>query len=76
MRSLSSWVNGFRGVVGDMPVVILANKSDLDKRFPLDEVVSLASSLKCDVLETSAKTGLNVEVAFGSISRKILEVTA
>jgi len=76
MRSLSSWVSGFREVVGDMPVLILANKSDLERKFSMDELRSVASPLKCEVLETSAKTGLNVEAAFQSISKKILEVSA
>ncbi len=73
MRSLKTWVGNFRSVVGDMPVILLGNKSDLSKAFTLDELRSFGSSIGCDVLETSAKTGLNVEAAFASIGRRLLE---
>ncbi len=73
MRSLKSWIGNFRSIVGDMPVVILGNKADLEKAFPTEDLESLGRSAGCDVLETSAKTGLNVEQAFLDIGKKMLE---
>ncbi len=73
MKSLKSWIGSFRSVVGDKPVLILGNKSDLYKAFPLADLKSFASSVGCEVLETSAKTGLNVENAFAIIGKKLLE---
>jgi len=75
MDSLSSWVSSFRSVVGDTPVIILANKSDLDKQFTSAELKAFGDSISCSVLETSAKTGLNVEAAFSAISRTLVEAS-
>jgi small GTP-binding protein len=73
LKNLTSWLGSFRSIVGDMPVIILANKSDLEKRFTPAEAEAFATSVGCPVLETSAKTGLNVENAFLQIGAKLLE---
>jgi small GTP-binding protein len=75
MESLDTWLSGFRGVAGEVPVVILANKNDLPRSYSLEEVRVLASTVGCDVLETSAKTGENVEAAFSSLTAKMLEAS-
>jgi Fe2+ transport system protein B len=56
-----------------MPVIILGNKADLEKKFTLSELEAVGGSLGCQVLETSAKTGLNVEVAFSEMGKKLME---
>ncbi len=73
LDSLSSWVSGFRGVVGEVPVLLLANKSDLPRSFDIEDVRVFGSSVGCEVLETSAKTGANVEAAFSRLTTRILE---
>lgn len=74
MANLSGWLASLKTVVGDVPVVILGNKCDLDKRFSVADLTSFGGSAGCDTLQTSAKTGENVEAAFSLISRKMLEV--
>jgi len=73
MRNLKSWVGSFRSVVGQMPVIILGNKADLERRFTLVELEDFGKSVDCPVLETSAKTGQNVERAFSEIGPRLLE---
>lgn len=73
VRNLKSWLGSFRSVVGDMPVIILANKADLEKKISLSEVEEFGKEVGCTVFETSAKTGLNVERAFQEIGKKLLE---
>lgn len=73
MKNLKSWLGNFRSVVGNMPVVILGNKSDLEKRFTATELGAFATSVGCDAIETSAKTGLNVEQAFKQLGEKLVE---
>jgi len=73
VRNLKSWLGSFRSVVGDMPVIILANKADLEKKITLSEVEEFGKEVGCTVFETSAKTGLNVERAFQEIGKKLLE---
>jgi len=75
MESLSSWLGNFRDTVGNMPALILANKNDLERAFPIEDLRSLAASLECSVVETSAKTGENVDAAFEAISKKMLEAS-
>lgn len=73
MKNLKSWLGSFRSVVGDMPVIILGNKSDLEKKYTLGELKEYGKSVGCAVMETSAKTGLNVEDAFGELGEKLVE---
>jgi small GTP-binding protein len=73
MQSLKSWIGNFRSTVGNKPVVILGNKSDLDKKYSLSELQALSSSIGCEALETSAKTGMNVEKAFLDLGKRLLE---
>jgi len=73
MKSLKSWLGSFRSVVGDKPVIILGNKADLEKAYTLSELHSFGAEVGCEVLETSAKSGLNVEQAFGEMGKKLLE---
>lgn len=73
MRTLSSWMDSLVSVTGDVPMSLLINKHDLEARFDLDEVRSLAESVGARVFETSAKTGENVENVFEDIARRIVE---
>ncbi len=73
MKNLAAWLGSFRTVVGDVPVLILGNKSDLDKRFTLAELEEFGRSVGCDVIETSAKTGMNVESSFAELGKKLME---
>jgi small GTP-binding protein len=73
--SLSSWVDGFVSVVGNMPIIVLANKCDLEKSISMSELRSFCDSIGSPLLETSAKTGSNVEEAFAKIARSMVEGT-
>lgn len=73
MKNLRQWLGSFRSVVGEMPVLILANKADLERRFELSEVEAFGKEVGCKIMETSAKTGLNVEKAFEHIGKAVME---
>lgn len=73
LENLRSWLGSFRSVVGNMPVIILGNKSDLERKFTLAELETFGASIGCPVMETSAKTGLNVEHAFNEIGKRLME---
>ena len=75
LKSLNDWVESIKAVVGDVPIVILANKSDLEHEIRLenDEIEDVATSCGAQHLYTSAKTGDNVENAFLTIGREMIK---
>ncbi len=75
--NIPNWVSHFRKVVGEVPFIILTNKSDLasERNFELTDVDELASRLGTMHFPTSAKTGARVEEAFGIIAEMALDYT-
>lgn len=59
----------------DIPMIFLLNKADLAEPTPDDlrEIRTMASDRKIPVLATSARTGLNVELAFSRLGMMMLE---
>lgn len=57
--------------LGSVPCIVLLNKSDLDGSILAGEIELEANGEKVEVMETSAKTGLNVEQAFEKIARLV-----
>jgi len=71
--NLATWVSSFKNVVGNVPVVFLMNKSDLvdPEKFDRNEIENLCRQHRAPYLPTSAKTGLNVERAFLTVSEAL-----
>ena len=64
IQHLPDWVNECRQKVPSIPVLIVANKIDLPRRVPSDKIARWARDNHFDYIETSPKTGYNVEVMF------------
>ncbi|UCE36397.1 MAG: GTP-binding protein [Thermoplasmata archaeon] len=76
LLDLDSWMDTIHGVIEDVPTVFLGNKCDLKDRqqIGLNEITSVASGYeKSASYISSAKTGFNVELAFETLSKKILK---
>ncbi len=75
LRNLWSWDHRFRETAAAHNVLALFNKSDLESRWEITrrEAEDAAKQLKAPCLFTSAKSGENVEEAFVSLARKIIE---
>lgn len=76
LTELEEWVDSAYSVTEEVPVVFLANKSDLkdDAVFTLDDVKQHVSKFKRAMYYTSsAKTGENVEKVFETMSNVILK---
>jgi len=71
--SLATWVTSFKNVVGPVPVVFLMNKYDLvdPEKFDRAEIEGLSKQHTAPYMPTSAKTGLNVENAFQTVSEAL-----
>ncbi|TFF86372.1 MAG: GTP-binding protein [Promethearchaeota archaeon] len=71
----NDWLSEYRKSCGDLPVVLLANKVDLDDERVVsnEDIKKKAEELGIEYLETSAKTGNNVDKAFEKLINKIIE---
>jgi len=74
LLKIPGWISSIKKTVKKtIPMILLGNKLDLAREIDREEAEDLAKRLNCDYLETSAKTGENVENAFEKIARACLE---
>jgi len=67
------WVPDIKQHCEVAPIVLLANKNDLEKELSEKEINSLGKEINAiSVVYTSAKTGENVEIAFKMISEQVI----
>jgi len=75
LPNLEDWVRAVYSTAGKVPIVLLANKSDLKKQaeFKLKDLKKFSSRYENSyAFLTSAKTGDNVELAFSTLGEEIL----
>jgi small GTP-binding protein len=74
LLKLPGWVSSIKKTVKKtIPMLVLGNKIDLERKVEKSEAEDLSKRLNCEYLETSAKTGENVEFAFEKIARACIE---
>jgi small GTP-binding protein len=75
LPALDEWAAAIRDVAGDVPLILLANKIDLEeeRRLGDDDLRTFCAERSWPVDSTSAKTGANVEEAFRRIVRLVLQ---
>lgn len=75
LDDLGEWVAAVVKVTGNVPIELLANKSDLKDQTVVSraDVQKSAQSHGAPYLFTSAKTGENVEVAFAKLAQMIAQ---
>ncbi|MFX1314907.1 MAG: GTP-binding protein [Promethearchaeota archaeon] len=74
LLKIPGWISSIKkSVKKTIPMILLGNKLDLDRDVDKEEAEDLARRLNCVYLETSAKTGENVEIAFESIAKACLD---
>ncbi len=68
------WLNSFRDVAGDVPVILLGNKLDLKEQHEItfEDMAKFAKKFNCPYFLTSAKTGENVERAFENMGKRVV----
>lgn len=76
-EKLQDWIQDFRNARGNEPVLLIGNKVDLDNNIKVSEseAKEFAKNYSLKFIETSAKTGSNVEEAFIGIIKSILKKT-
>jgi len=70
LDALARWLDIVRDVAGDIPAVVLANKRDMADHVQIeeDDLYAFCELYRVPFLETSAKTGENVELAFAKLA--------
>lgn len=61
---LPDWVSECRSKVKGIPVLVVANKIDLPNRVPVNKIARWARDNNFEFIETSPKTGQNVNAMF------------
>ncbi|MEM2943487.1 MAG: Rab family GTPase [Methanomassiliicoccales archaeon] len=74
VKNLVGWRNDFIEVVGDVPILPIANKSDLECKVKESLLREIESIIGHKFVRTSAKTGEGVQNAFSKLGRAMLEV--
>lgn len=73
LYSFENWLLSLQSVAGYIPVIVLANKNDLKAEFGKEEIETLVKDYDFPYHLTSAKTGENVNEAFYSLGKMMLE---
>lgn len=73
-ENLPQWITDFQNICGNVPMILLANKSDLvdSAQFGEAEMRALGQRYGARAYLTSAKTGENVERSFLELARSIV----
>ena len=71
-NSLHDWLQSTQQVVGEVPALFLANKSDLDRKVTQEQLNSEVSQYGGTAMFSSAKTGENVAEAFEVLGEAII----
>ncbi|MFX0003419.1 MAG: Rab family GTPase [Candidatus Hodarchaeota archaeon] len=66
------WIEKLKELSGDVPYIIVGNKTDLVRKIDNEVVISKVKNLGVKYFETSAKLNENVDEAFESLSVQIL----
>ncbi len=67
------WLKEVRRGCGDVPVILVANKADLDAVVKPEEGQKFAEENALSFVETSAKTDLNTDLAFSILAGQVIE---
>lgn len=74
LSNVSVWYKEcLKNNIGHVPMILVGNKIDLERKILINEEMAVASQLNIPYFETSAKTGVNVNVIFETIARNIYE---
>ncbi len=75
-QALSHWIAAANKVVGNIPIIITANKLDLISTGELNDITqsleSFAGDYNANLVLTSAKSGENVDLAFKRIGENVI----
>ncbi len=74
-KNLKSWLKELKENTNEkIPVILIGNKIDLERKVPIEKAKTYAESHGFDFIETSAKTGANVQEAMKKLAMRIYDL--
>ena len=73
LDSIHDWVNSMKHVVGDVPIIFVSNKCDLEHVMTPEFLEEQLGKYGSQYMFVSAKTGENVSKAFNSLGEAIID---
>ncbi len=72
---VQKWFDELTEFVGTLPICLIGNKADLEeeRKVTPEDAIKMAEKLEASFLETSAKTGANVDDAFTLMGYKLVQ---
>lgn len=71
-NNIDFWISKMKELSGEIPFVIVGNKSDLNKSIDQQKIEEKVSHYGVEYYETSAKLNVNIDKAFQALSVQIL----
>jgi len=73
-KSVKKWYEDITKSAGILPTLIIGNKTDLERKVKKETAEKLALEMHAIFYETSAKTGENVNTAFGHLANLVYKI--
>lgn len=73
LQAFDKWLESLYNIVPNIPVIVLANKNDLEPKFTKDEIEEVLNKYGFPYFLTSAKTGENVDNAFYTLGKMMID---
>ncbi|MDD1778835.1 MAG: GTP-binding protein [Candidatus Helarchaeota archaeon] len=74
LKSVKKWYDDITKTVGNIPTLVIGNKIDLERKVKKETGEKLAGEMHAIFYETSAKTGENVNTAFGHLANLVYKI--
>ena len=72
-ENIEEWLAALKTAAGDVPVIVVENKIDLESKIPESEVHQVIAKYVLKFIQTSATENIRVEQAFTELVREIDE---
>ncbi len=73
LKNLEKWRKEIQSSFGSLTMFVVGNKSDLERKIPVEEGLKYAKEINATYFETSANTGINIEELFRSMAELLIK---
>jgi GTPase SAR1 family protein len=73
LKNLEKWRKEIQSSFGSLTMFVVGNKSDLERKIPVEEGLKYAEEINATYFETSANTGINIEELCRSMAELLIK---